>query len=361
MKSSARSRCSAYVKENDVKFGVMVASRILHTGVVNGLRCRFCIAFGREERVGSKRKTTQASGQAWTVPFRYDNIENHVRTQHPLKWAEYEDAKTRWKHNSRYEEWNSFFANAPSPHGSAIHKRHFLSPPKSVGSGQHTRQPLVYTISKDIVELIIGKMMYSNTDETVNDEIAEDSSEPLGNGEDGGTVNVFPEEQEGNINLSYMFDSAAERDAMTADRLASIARSKEIALSLFERIDAAGVGNAIGEDDESPEKYAYVATITKPLLFELVVCYISCGVSFRMAESIVRHTTDVFNTSVRALHRNEVSRMMRVACAANLQKIADLLKNSWAFLIAIDSATHHSTSYLDFRLRIFFIKASVVI
>jgi hypothetical protein len=32
--------------------------------------------------------------------------------------------------------------------------------------------------------------------------------------------------------------------------------------------------------------------------------------------------------------------MTRAACAANLQKIADLLKHSWAFLIAIDNATH---------------------
>ncbi len=325
-----------------------MATRILHTGVVNGLQCRFCIAFGRKERVGSKRKTTQASGQAWTVPFRYDNIENHVRTQHPLKWAEYEDAKTRWKHTSQYEDCNNFSADVASP-SSSMYKRQFLSP-EPAGSGQHTRQPLVYTISsKDIVELIIGKTMYSNADESANDEIPEES-EPPRNGEDSGVVNVFPEEEQGNINLAYSFDSAAERHAMTADCLASIVRSKGIALLLFEQINAAGGG----DDEESPDEYAYVATITNSLLFELAVRYVSCGVLFRMAESIVRpHTTDVFNTSVQALHCNEVSRMMRVACAANFQKIADLLKHSWAFSIAIDSATHHSTPYLDFRLRIF--------
>jgi hypothetical protein len=77
-------RASSYVKENDIKFGVSVTSRVIHTGVVNGLRCRFCVAFGRELKVGTMRKVC-ASGQSCTVPFRYDNIENHVCTQHPLK------------------------------------------------------------------------------------------------------------------------------------------------------------------------------------------------------------------------------------------------------------------------------------
>jgi hypothetical protein len=44
---------------------------------------------------------------------------------------------------------------------------------------------------------------------------------------------------------------------------------------------------------------------------------------------------------------------IRAACAANLQKISVLLKDSWAFSIAIDSTTHHSTSYLDLRIRIY--------
>jgi hypothetical protein len=73
---------------------------------------------------------------------------------------------------------------------------------------------------------------------------------------------------------------------------------QKIALSLLEQTNAAGGG----DDEESPEKYTYVATITKPLLFELAVRYVSCGVLFRMAESIVRHTSDIFNTSVQALH-----------------------------------------------------------
>jgi hypothetical protein len=46
---------------------------------------------------------------------------------------------------------------------------------------------------------------------------------------------------------------------------------QKIALSLFEQTNAGGGG----DDEESPEKYTYVATITKPLLFQLAVRYVS--------------------------------------------------------------------------------------
>ena len=66
--SSAALRSCAYIKENDIKLGLSIASRKLHTGVVNGLRCRFCIVFGRKERVGAKHKPP-AVGQSWVAPF----------------------------------------------------------------------------------------------------------------------------------------------------------------------------------------------------------------------------------------------------------------------------------------------------
>jgi hypothetical protein len=105
-------RVSSYVKENDVKYGVSVTSRVLQSGNVNVLQCRFCVAFGREERVGSKRKSSHASGQSWTVPFRYDNIETHMRTHHhPFKCAQYKELKKVWNYASRYEQCNTFFTN----------------------------------------------------------------------------------------------------------------------------------------------------------------------------------------------------------------------------------------------------------
>ncbi len=81
--SSAALWSCAYIKENDIKLDLSsIASRKLHTGVVNGLRCRFCIVFGQEQRVGAKHKPP-AVGQLWVAPFRYDNIESHMRSNIP--------------------------------------------------------------------------------------------------------------------------------------------------------------------------------------------------------------------------------------------------------------------------------------
>ena len=125
---------------------------------------------------------------------------------------------------------------------------------------------------------------------------------------------------------------------------------KQQPLSLFDRVDDNTV-MAVGNNElQSPCKY--MAAITKALLIDLAVCYISCGTSFQMAASIMQHSVDVFGSN-RALNLLEGSQMMRVACAANLQTISDLLINSWTFSVAIDSATCHSTSYADLQFTVY--------
>ncbi len=47
---------SGYVKDNDVRYGLKVTHCDPKSSKVIGLQCRFCIAFGWEEKVGSKRK-----------------------------------------------------------------------------------------------------------------------------------------------------------------------------------------------------------------------------------------------------------------------------------------------------------------
>jgi hypothetical protein len=48
-------RAFEYVKDNDVRLGLRVSTRVANGGPqVTGLQCRFCIAFGREEKVGTK-------------------------------------------------------------------------------------------------------------------------------------------------------------------------------------------------------------------------------------------------------------------------------------------------------------------
>ena len=73
-----------------------------------------------------------------------------------------------------------------------------------------------------------------------------------------------------------------------------------------------------------------------------------------MASNIIGCTYVVLaNPGLRGCLRQDVSNFIRVICAVNLQRIARHLRRSWAFSIALESATHQSTSYLDLRFRLF--------
>ena len=55
-----------------------------------------------------------------------------------------------------------------------------------------------------------------------------------------------------------------------------------------------------------------------------------------------------------------VAKYARFAVAINLQKIAQLLEQSWKFSIALNMSTHMSTSYLDIRLHLHLLKYGIL-
>ena len=121
--------------------GLRVTHCAPNGGKIIGLQCRICIAFGREEKVGAKRKPASAI-QAWTGSFRYDNIESHVRGQHPSKWAEYRLLES-------HADRNAFLDDVPTAFKNNI-KAHF--PSLSFGA----ERQIVFDIEKDIVDVIVG-------------------------------------------------------------------------------------------------------------------------------------------------------------------------------------------------------------
>ena len=351
-------RSCAYVKENDIKLGVSPASRKLHSGVlVNELRCCFCLTFF------AKRKSATL-GKSWTAPFRYDNIETHMKFQHASKWSEYEAAKETWwalctTSSSRIEQSDLFFAatknSAVNSNGSSV-KDHFqaVSPPSP---SSRTMPPITIVIDKDIVDVIIGDMYYSAP---TADVLANQEGDEQGE-EDADGISTAP----------ACFGSAAEYAAVQNNRLEIAAQMKMRALAVFKKeklilIDYSeehqedeaenASGRADEEDDDDSISYQYVVTMprSKGKLMNLVLRYISCGVTFRMIHSILQRTAEVFGSArTMSCSRGDISMMARVACASNLQKISVILQKSWAFSIAIDSATHQSTSYLDLRFRVY--------
>jgi hypothetical protein len=142
---SSNKRSSECVKANDDRFGLQVSSRAPHCNKVNGLQCRFCIAFGCEEKVVAKPKPS-SEVQGWIHPFCCNNIENHVSGQHPAKWAEY-------KLIDLSDDWNAFFDDVPVLFKNSI-KAHFTS--SSLGA----ERAMVFDIKKDIVDVIVEDIIF---------------------------------------------------------------------------------------------------------------------------------------------------------------------------------------------------------
>jgi hypothetical protein len=125
------------------------------------------------------------------------------------------------------------------------------------------------------VDTIVGDMMFNPEEQDDSDADHEADEEPA-------------------------FGSAAEINALFLRRRQATAKAKERALSLFKRVES--------EDDVVI--YSYLVTIleTKTTLFRLVVRYVSCGTSFRMASELIDRTYDVLgNPSLCVCSRDEIS------------------------------------------------------
>ncbi len=197
--STMSGKCSSgYVKDNDVRYGLKVAHRDPKSSKVIGLQCRFCITFGREEKVGSKRKVA-TTVQGWSHPFRYDNIENHLCNQHSGQWVLYHALESS-------SERASFFNDVPVAFKNSI-KAHFSS--SSLG----VERQIVNDIEKDIVDTIVGDMLFNPEDQDDSDADHDANEEPA-------------------------FGSAAEINALRLRHRQATAKAKERALSLFKRVES---------------------------------------------------------------------------------------------------------------------------
>ena len=118
-------RSSGYVKDNDIRYGLKVVHCDPKSSMTMiGLQCCSCIAFGREEKVGSKRKVNQE----WSHPFRYDNIENHLRNQHSRQWALYQALESYYERASFFDDVLVVFKNSCMSHASKTNLVHKAVP-----------------------------------------------------------------------------------------------------------------------------------------------------------------------------------------------------------------------------------------
>ena len=134
-----------FQRGHEVQFGLIITERDNATSAVRVVTCQFCLKFGREAKPGSKRKRTSFA-QSFTIPFRCDVYTRHHQTAHPERWAEFQQLTTAEK--------SSYFDKAVN-HANTLFA-HFES-----------HGALTLTFNRDIVEKVIGDLLFDVDDESV--------------------------------------------------------------------------------------------------------------------------------------------------------------------------------------------------
>uniref|UniRef100_K3X620 Uncharacterized protein n=1 Tax=Globisporangium ultimum (strain ATCC 200006 / CBS 805.95 / DAOM BR144) TaxID=431595 RepID=K3X620_GLOUD len=164
-------------EKHALKYGLSVCSRNAKTTTVESVMCKFCVAFGKESASDSTRKRrATANIKYFRQPFRADHYLSHLEINHKQKWGEYEHATGPEKEKffaAHIEETTmNSLAMAQQQHQQQ-HNSHNQNQLRSQGdaNGDLTAQRVgpvrlpASEIERAVVELLIGEMFYSPSDE----------------------------------------------------------------------------------------------------------------------------------------------------------------------------------------------------
>ena len=271
----SKKRKTPFQSYHAAEFGLRVCERAAgESTAVVAVACRFCEVFGKEEATAVGRKRSRSDRvKYFKAPFRKENYSAHNERMHSAKWAQYCDLNADAK--------MSFFDIGTST-GSQATMHAFVGP--------HSL-PLRALIDKDIVDVIIGEMMF------------------------------HPEDMDG------------------------VSRAR-LLTSFVPTLDSS-------EEADAGDISRYAITVNNPKQLLLIAQYLATGLSFRQVSRVIVDTKEVLGIgSIASCSEGTVSSYARFICAMNLQRIAELLRKCWAFSIALDMATHMGTAYCDTRIRI---------
>jgi hypothetical protein len=263
-----------FQRGHEVQYGLQVTERDPRTSAVLAVSCRFCLKFGREAKPGAKRKRT-SNVQVFKTPFHTDAYKKHHANVHPEKWQQYLDFST--------EEKETFFDGAFN-HASTL-MAHF----ESEGA-------LTLTFNRDIVEVIIGDMLFDPDDEVTQS-------------------------------------------------------TRERALAVFKPLEDAAV--AVDADDSDAREQdlnreAYRVKITSVCRFKMVIGFISMGASFHSASRFVGVAREICKSSfLVGCSAGICATYARIMCASSYQAMYELLRDCWGYSIVLDVGHAQGTSYLD--------------
>jgi hypothetical protein len=263
-------------------YGLRITARHAATSDVESCICRFCESFGREddgreqstgEPARKRKKTT--NNQHWNTSFRPDNILKHMRAQHANKYEEYLNVLKN-KDDSPVA-FKTFFTQTVVE--SFLEKQAMYT-----GGSQR------FTISKDIVEVVIRDMMFDE-EEVLSGDIAMKAFVPNFNLRDNGSKQL--------IDYRVITHNRIQLDYV-ASLLAAGLSFQQISRVIKENRERLGTGAKTG-----------------------------------------------------CVSPGDASSLARIICAVCLQMISDLMYATWAFAIAADVSTDNSgSSHLDTRIRL---------
>ena len=200
------------------------------------------------------------------APFRKENFSSYNKRMHSVKWTEYCELESGSKNSL-------FYIGSSSVSQATMH----------TFAGTHTLL-LRALIDKDIVDIIIGNMMF------------------------------HPEDMVGITRARILASFVPTLDYPE---------------------DAADAGNV--------SQYAIIVGNTKQ--FQLVAQYLAAGMSFRQVAQVMLDTKELLGIgSIGSCSERIVSCYDRFICSMNLQCIVELLRKCWSFSVALDMATHMATA-----------------
>ncbi|KAF4318051.1 hypothetical protein JM18_003501 [Phytophthora kernoviae] len=297
-------RRAAFKDAYALELGLRVGERDPSTREVLTAICMFCEMFGREDKVGGKRRTMDKVA-VFKPPFRKDAIRQHHTGQHPQRWAKYCDL-------SSDDGKRAFFIAAARSQGPSARAppQRMEAPRTYLNSTSETstkpnavtpiaveteqRQPVCgsavhWLVNRDIVTVVIGTMPYA----AIN---------PAGQNYRQEAISGF----EDTMNLSET--------------------------------------RGDGSTDLVSSRYRIVVKDSKE--FQRFVEYLSMSGS-------LTHTAKILLASRQTVGNGDetpaidVARYARYLCAINLQRIAEVSASSWAYTIGLKVAPIASKSIFE--------------
>ena len=96
----------------------------------------------------------------------------------------------------------------------------------------------------------------------------------------------------------------------------------------------------------------YAINVSNSKQFLLIVQYLAAGLSFCQVNRVLAGTKELLGVgSIGSCYEGIISRYAHFFCAMSLQCIAELLHTCWAFSVSLDMATHMATGYCYVHIR----------